>query len=332
MEAWLEAVDTHTAGEPTRVIFRGVGDVPGATMQEKKRHLAEHMDQLRRLVVLEPRGHRDMFAAVILPPTSPRADVGVVFMEGAGYLDMCGHGTMGVVRAVLDLGLVPMREPVTSLVLDTPAGLVEAQARVEGGQVTSITVENVPSFAYGSLRVRLPSGDEVEVGLAYGGNFFALVRAADVALEIAPHSLPQVRTLGEAIRSAVMAQVELVHPALPGVRHVPLVEFYENPDPETGRPARNVVFFGVDQIDRSPCGTGTCAKMAWMFHQGELGLHQDFVHESVLGTRFVGRLLDQTRVGPYPAVVPQITGNAFVTGYYRVVLEPGDPFPNGFLL
>lgn len=328
----LEAVDTHTAGEPTRVVVRGVDDVPGTTMQEKKRYLAERMDHIRKLVVFEPRGHRDMFGAILLRPTSPDAHLGVVFLEGAGYLDMCIHGTMGVVRAAIEIGLVPLKEPVTSVILDTPAGLVEAEVQVHGGKVAGITVTNVPSFVYGSFNVELPSGRTVRVGIAYGGNFFALVRARDLGLEIEPARLAEIRELGRAVRSAVAAQVELSHPDSPSVRYTPLVEFYEDADAITGAPAKNVVFFGADQIDRSPCGTGTCAKMAWMYEQGDLGLNQEFVHQSILGTKFVGRLVAETTVGPYRAVIPQVTGNAFVMGHYRVVLEDGDPFPNGFLL
>ncbi|MEW6546067.1 MAG: proline racemase family protein [Bacillota bacterium] len=333
MACCFEVVDTHTQGEPTRVVVRGVEDVPGSTMREKKQYLAEHLDHIRQLLMFEPRGHIDMFGAIILPPTSPKAHLGVIFAEGAGYLDMCGHGTMGVVRVAIELKLVPVQEPHTTIVLDTPAGLVTTHAQVKDGKVSAITVANVPSFVrYPNVRVRLPDGRTVDAAVAYGGNFFVLVRARDVGLNIERGNVQQFRQMGELIRRAVSDAVDITHPDAPSVRHTPLVEFYEEADSVTGRPARNVVFFGAGQIDRSPCGTGTCAKMAWMYARGELRLNEDFVHESILGTRFVGRVIGETTVGSYRAVIPQVSGNAFITGYNRLVLEEDDPFPHGFLL
>lgn len=326
------AVDSHTAGEPTRVVVGGLPAIPGSSMAEKKRYLSEEMDWLRRMLMWEPRGHRDMFGSVLTSPCEEGADLGIVFMDGGGYLDMCGHGTIGAATVAVEMGLVRAREPETVVRFDTPAGLVEARVRVEGGRAVEVSVVNVPSFLYrGGVSVEVEGVGEVTVDVAFGGNFFAVVDSDELGLRLVPEEASRLVEVGLRIREAVDAAVRAVHPERPHLEGVRLVEFSGHPlNPAAHR--RNAVVFGDGQLDRSPCGTGTSAKMAVLHARGELGVGEDFVHESVLGTLFRGRILGRTRVGPFEAVIPQITGRAHITGFCQFVLDPQDPLGEGFRL
>lgn len=326
------AVDTHTAGEPTRVVVAGVPFLGGATMAEKRRQLQEEYDFIRTTLMHEPRGHADMFGAILTAPRHPEADLGVIFMDTEGYLAMCGHGSLGVVTVALETGLVPRQEPETEVVIDTPAGLIRARARVENGHIRQIAVQNVPAFLYlADVELRLPFADSVRVDIAFGGNFFALVAVERLGLEVQLTHLPDLIRWGMAIRSAANEQLDVVHPTLPHICTVDLVEIYEDWDgPEPG--CRNVVIFSQGQVDRSPCGTGTAAKMAALHASGRLDLQQPFVNESIIGTRFVGRLLRQEQMAGLTAVVPEITGSAYVTGFQHFVVDADDPLKTGFLL
>jgi proline racemase/trans-L-3-hydroxyproline dehydratase len=326
----FSAVDTHTAGEPTRVVVSGVPFLHGS-MAEKRRQLQEEYDHIRTTLMLEPRGHADMFGAILMAPTHPEADLGVVFMDTGGYLAMCGHGSIGAVVAALATGLVPRREPETTLLMDTPAGLVRARAESEDGRVVQVSVENVPGFLYrDGVEIELPSGS-LEVDISFGGNFFALVTAESLGLSVQLSDLPELVRRGMEIRAAVNEQVEVVHPNKPHIDTVDLVEIYEE-RPEAGVDCRNVVVFGEAQADRSPCGTGTSAKMAAMYAHGHLDLEEPFVNQSIIGTRFTGRLLREKSVGEFTAVVPEIAGNAYVTGLQQFVVDPRDPLKTGFHL
>jgi proline racemase len=326
----IRTVDTHTAGEPTRVVISGFPFLRG-TMADKRRQLARDHDHLRTALMHEPRGHADMFGAVVMEPSRSEADLGVVFMDTGGYLAMCGHGSIGVVAAALAAGLVEAQAPTTHVVMDTPAGLVQARAAVSDGAVTSIALENVPSFLYErDVEVKTRFGS-VSVDISFGGNFFALVAAHDLGLEVTTEALPQLTDYGMAIRSAVNDQVAVVHPAQPHIDSVDLVEIYQDLDGAVAH-CRNVVVFGESQVDRSPCGTGTSAKMAALYAKGRLGLNQRFINESILGTRFTGTLLGKGDVAGRPAVIPEITGSAYVTGFQRFVIDAADPLASGFLL
>lgn len=326
------AVDSHTMGEPTRIVVGGIPHLPGKTMAEKKNYLEKEQDALRTALMLEPRGHRDMFGSILTAPVSEEADLGIVFMDPSGYLNMCGHGTIGAVTVALLTGILPASEPNTRVVLDTPAGLVRAAARVSGDRVTSVTVENVPAFIYKKdLPVALPDHGNIFLDISFGGNFFAIVPVEQFGLEIIPANGPLLCSLGVKILRAVREQVPVVHPVYPHINSVDLVEFSGKPLGSMGH-ARNAVVFGKAQLDRSPCGTGTCAKMASLFAKGQLELGQEFIHESIIGTTFTGRLLQETKVGGYPAVIPQITGRAFITAFQQFVIDPEDPLRDGFIL
>jgi proline racemase/trans-L-3-hydroxyproline dehydratase len=279
----------------------------------------------------EPRGHGDMFGAIITEPDHTEADIGVVFMDTGGYLAMCGHGSIGAVVAAVTTGLVPLEEPTTEVLMDTPAGLVRGRVEVEDGHVGQVAVENVPAFLYRrDVEIETPSGP-VRLDISFGGNFFALVPAKGLGLEVQLAHLPELIEHGMAIRAAIDRQIDVVHPTQPHIDSVDLVEIYEDLE---GRDAdcRNVVVFGEAQVDRSPCGTGTSAKMADLYARGLLDLQQPFVNESIIGTRFTGRLLREKQIGETTSVVPEITGNAYVTGFQQFVVDPNDPLRFGFHL
>lgn len=324
-------VDTHTMGEPTRIVVGGVPHIPGSTMAEKKDYLANAMDTLRSSLMREPRGHRDMFGAILTAPVTREADLGIVFMDPSGYLSMCGHGTMGAVTAALETGILPSRPGANYVVLDTPAGPVRALAEVSGDRVTGVTVTNVPAFLYQpDVRLQLPGYGEIFLDIAYGGSFFAIVPVHQLGVEIIPENSGLLRSLGMQILRAVAECVTVVHPHFPHINSVDLVEFSGRP--LAGGDARNAVVFGKSQLDRSPCGTGTCAKMASLHARGQLELGRGFLHESIIGTTFLGHLRQETRVGDRPAVIPEITGRAFITGIHQFVMDGGDPLRDGLTL
>ncbi len=331
-EKCIFAVDTHTAGEPTRIVIGGLGMIPGDTILEKKQYLERELDSLRIMLMHEPRGHRDMFGAVILPPCDPRADAGIVFMHSGAYQEMCGHGCIGAVTALLELGIVKGREGRNTVVLDTPVGLVHAEAEMGCGHVTCVYIQNVPSFLYREgLEVELPSYGMLPVSIAFGGNFFALVDISRLSLEIAPQRVEQLVGLGMEVLGQVRCMEPAIHPLLPEVRGVAMAELYTK-SPTPGVDARNIVVFGNRQFDRSPCGTGTSAKLAALYRRGELRLGQPYTHESVIGTVFRGRAVEETWVGLLPAVIPEIQGEAFITGIHQFVRHPDDLAGKGFLV
>jgi proline racemase len=325
MTAAFEAVDSHTEGMPTRVVTAGVDPIPGATMLERKLHFEAEMDDLRLLLMREPRGHSAMSGAILQPPTRDDADWGVLFIEVSGCLPMCGHGTIGVATVLVETGMVDVREPETVVRLDTPAGLVEARVAVEGGRARAVTLRNVPSF----LLERDRRVGDLVCDIAFGGNFYALVPAADAGVEIDPARSGELIQRGAEIMDAINASAP-IHPensAIAGCRHV----VFHAPGTD-GAHARNATSIHPGWLDRSPCGTGTSARMAALHARGELAIGEPFVNESVIGTRFTGRLVEETQVGGLPAVVPEITGRAWVTGTGRYVLDAEDPFPAGFAL
>jgi proline racemase len=328
---YFAAVDSHTEGMPTRVITGGLGPVPGATMQERRLYFEEHLDDLRLLLMREPRGHSAMSGAFLQPPTRPDADWGVLFVEVSGLLPMCGHGTIGVATVLVETGMVPLSEPETRIRLDTPAGLVEAAVTVSNGRAERVTLRNVPAFADKlGATVEVDSFGEVTYDMAYGGNFYALVPAASVGLDPSPANADELITRGLAIADAINASALPVHPLDPAIRGCKHVVFHAPGD--NGAHARNATAIHPGWLDRSPCGTGTSARMAALHARGDLGLYQDFVNESVIGGRFTGRLVEEVQLGETPAVVPEVTGRAWITGMAQYLLDPTDPFPAGFSL
>jgi len=326
----ITTVDSHTAGEPTRIVIGGFPRVPGKNMNEKRIYLQKELDFLRTLLMHEPRGHNDMFGAVLMEPEVSGADLGVVFMDGGGYLPMCGHGVIGVATVALEMGLVEAKEPVTTVALDTPAGIVYTRVNVEDLKVKSVTMKGLPSFFYTSSAIRVSNVGEVPVEISFGGNFFAIVNAKDIGIEIKSENVTELIQIGMKIRNAANL-IPVEHPEIPYINKVELVEICgESTNPMAD--SRSIVVFGDGQVDRSPCGTGTCAKMATLYARGNLKLNEDFVHESVLGTLFIGRLIEETAVGDFKAVVPEVTGSAYITGIQQFIVDPSDPLKYGFCL
>lgn len=340
----IRAVDVHACGEPGRVIVGGVADVPGSTMFEKKLHLEQHRDSLRKLMLREPRGYPALCCNLILPPANPAAHAGLIIMEQTEYPAMSGSNTICAATVLIETGMVAVSEPITTLMLDTPAGLVRIRAEVEGGKAKRITFRNVPSFAtHLDARLTLPGYGLVTVDVAYGGMFYVIADAEQFGLSLAPHEARELLRIGEMLKAAAREQLQVFHPENPGLGGVSISQLSAPPTHALAhRKNAVVVSAGVfdwerpetwsASLDRSPCGTGTSAKMAVLHAKGELPLLREFVHESILGTLFTGMLIEETRVGPYAAVVPEITGSAWITGYAEYVLDPSDPFPEGFRL
>ena len=323
------AVDSHTEGMPTRVITGGVGVIPGATMNEKRLYFMEHLDDIRLLLMNEPRGHSAMSGAILQAPTRSDADWGVVYIEVSGCLPMCGHGTIGVATVLVETGMVEVTEPVTTIRLDTPAGLVIARVAVTDGHADSVTIENVPSFTVRlDASVEVPEYGTIGYSLAFGGNFYAMVDLDAVGLEFDRANQEEIMAAGLAIMNAINETDPPNHPEIDGVDHCHHVEFIA--PGSTAKHSRHAMAIYPGWFDRSPCGTGTSARMAELYSRGELGLDEDFVNESFIGSCFTGRLIRETTVAGVPAVIPTITGRAWVTGIAQYLLDPSDPFPTGF--
>ena len=327
----FHAVDSHTEGMPTRVIVGGVGVLPGATMNDRRLHVMNEADDVRTLLMYEPRGHSSMSGAILQPHTRPDADWGVVYIEVSGCLPMCGHGTIGVATVLVETGMVEVVEPVTTIRLDVPAGLVEARVHVEGGRAKAVTIRNVPSYVVGLDRtVHVPGVGEVTYDLAFGGNFYAIVPIERLGIPFERNEKQRMLDVSLAMMEAINATGMPVHPENPAIRECHHV-YLEAPGSDA-RHSRHAMAIYPGWFDRSPCGTGTSARMAQLHARGELALDTDFVNESFIGTTFTGRLVEETTVAGIPAVVPTITGRAWVTGTAQYILDPDDPFPAGFLL
>lgn len=335
----FSAVDAHACGEPGRVITAGVPDVPGAAMFEKKCWLEQNADDIRKLMLREPRGYPAANCNILLPPTHPEADAGFVILEQVEYPPMSGTNTICVATVLIETGMVRAEEPVTRLKLDTPAGLVAVEAEVRGGKVKRVTFRNVPAFAtHLDAKIEVPKMGTVTVDVAFGGMFYVIADADELGLELAPEKAREIASVCEQIKAAAREQLPVAHPENPGIAGITIGQI-------SGKPARkdahrkNAVVVSTGELDRpaafgaldrSPCGTGTCAKMAVLHAKGKLGLGEDFVHEGILGTIFTGRLMEETRVGGYAAVVPTLSGQAWITGFSQYVLDGDDPFPEGF--
>jgi len=338
----ITAVDAHACGEPGRVITGGVLDVPGKTMFEKKTYLETRADHIRKRMLREPRGYPAANCNLILPPANPEADAGFVIMEQVEYPPMSGTNTICVATVLIETGMVAATEPLTRLKLDTPAGLVGVEARVENGKVKEVTFHNVPAFAtHLDTPVEVRGLGTVKVDVAYGGMFYVIADAEPLGLRLAPDQARDIARAAEMIKAATREQLPVVHPENPGIAGVTIAQI-SGPPASPGAHRKNAVVVSTGTLDwdkpstwtgaldRSPCGTGTCAKMAALHAKGQLALGRDFVHEGILGTTFTGRLHEETRVGPYRAVKPSISGRAWITGFAQYVLDPEDPFPEGF--
>ena len=328
----VHTIDSHTAGESTRVVVGGIPKIAGKSMPEKKEWLEEHMDYLRTALMLEPRGHNDMFGAILTEPTLEDADYGIIFMDGGGYLNMCGHGTIGAMTVAVETGIVEVTEPITKVVQEAPAGIIRGEVLVENSKAKTVSFQNVPSFLYKrDQELELPGYGKIKFEISFGGSFFAIVKAEQVGLSLVPENAEKLKELGIALREIINKEIPVQHPSLPHIHTVDLVEWWSETETK-GATLRNCVVFGQGQVDRSPCGTGTSAKMATLFAKGELKIGEEFYYESILGTIFKGEILGTTKVGEYEAVIPRISGSAYITAFNHFVIEEEDPLKYGFVL
>ena len=330
----VTAIDYHTAGEPFRIVTGGVGPIPGRTILEKRRYAGERLDRVRRLLVNEPRGHADMYGCFVTEPEDEGADLGVVFFHTGGYSTACGHGTIALATAALETGMVRATEPETELVLDVPSGRLPVSVRVEGGRVRGARFRNVPSFAFAEGLTVATSHGPVQADVAYGGAFYACVRAEDVGLRVEPAAVPAFIELGREVKRALEAEHDVVHPDEPELRDVYGVIFWEEEEGVSGPGLvqRNVTIFGDGEVDRSPTGSGTSARLALLDRAGALPRGAALRNLSVIGTEFEGRVVGDAEAGGRPAVVTEIAGSAHLTGSHTFVLEPDDELGTGFLL
>jgi len=342
LSGMITAVDAHAGGEPGRVIVGGVLDVPGNSMFEKRLHLEQHADHLRKRMLREPRGYPGLCCNLILPPTSAEADAGFVIMEQTDYPPMSGSNTICVTTVLLETGMLPMREPTTEVVLEAPAGLIRVTAECANGKVTAVTFRNVPAFTVKlGAQLEVPKLGTLTVDVAYGGMFYPIADAAALGLRLTPDEGRDIVRMGEMIKAAARAQIPVVHPENPHVTGYSVAQF-SGPAHSPNADMRNAVVISTGSfdwdrpdtwtgvLDRSACGTGTCARMATLHARGALRLGQPFRHEGILGTVFTGCLVEETRVGPHAAVVPTITGSAWISAISQYVLDAEDPFPEGF--
>ena len=327
----IRTVDTHTGGDPTRIVVSGLPEVPGETMLDKKQYIMENLDYIRRSVLLEPRGHKDMFGALLLSPIHPNADVGVIFLSNEGYLNMCGHGTIGVVTALVESGMVTYN-PEKPIVLETPAGLVQVEPTLEGNTVTNVSFTNVPSFLWeDNVEINVPSLGEIRVDIAFGGSFFVLVDSKEIGIDTSPGNNEYLADLGVEIIDAVNNLIEVEHPLEEKINKVELILFLEDSSSENVN-TRNVNVFGKGQVARSACGTGLSAQMATETAKGNLKKDSVYATESIIKTPFFGRVVDEVNVGEKSAIIPEINGRAFITGKHEFILHPDDELRSGFLL
>lgn len=328
----INTVESHTMGEPTRIVTGGVPKIPGKTMAEKMEYMEKNMDYLRTMLMLEPRGHNDMFGAIFTEPCVDEADIGVIFMDGGGYLNMCGHGSIGSATCAVEMGMVPVTEPYTDIVLEAPAGIIKAKVKVENGKAKEVSIVNVAAFLYKKdIEVSVPDFGKLTLDISFGGSFFAMVKASDVGIDLIPKNAQQLNDLGMKIIHAVNEQVEIQHPILKHIKTVDLCEFYA-PAKSEDADVQNVVVFGQGQVDRSPCGTGTSAKLADLYARGEIEVGGQIVNESIICTKFTGKVLSKAKVGEFDGIIPEITGSAYVTGFSQYLVDPDDPVKHGFIL
>jgi proline racemase len=331
---WLKitTIDCHTEGEPFRVIAGGYPDLPGDTILARRRYATEHLDHLRTALMWEPRGHADMYGCIVTPPVSPQADIGVLFMHNEGYSTMCGHGIIGITKVALETGLLPMTAPETTIHVDTPAGLVTAHARVASGHVTSVYFHNVPSFVLAlDQTVAVPGMGTLRYDLAFGGAFYAYLQAEDIGLTCTPDNFRAFIEKGLAIKRAIVASREIPHPFEKDLSFL-YGPIFIGPALGEGAHSRNVCVFAQGEVDRSPTGTGVSGRLAIHYARGEIGLNEPLVIESIIGTRFTGRIVETTAYGPYPAIIPEVEGTAHITGRHEFLIDPGDPLRHGFIL
>lgn len=325
--------DYHVMGEPLRIVIGGIPFLKGNSIIEKKMYFVEYFDHFRSALILEPRGHDNMFGAVLCEPVNKTADIGVFFMHSDGYLNMCGHGIIGVVTSIIEMGLINKKtDKVTEIVLETPAGLIYAYAHMENELVREVTFKNVPSFVlYSNLKVPLLGIGDISVDIVYGGNFFGLVSAKELSLEIKKENISKLILYGMKLKGIINDATNIYHPYNKDLNKVELIEIYDSCGDESTIHT-NCVVFGNNQVDRSPCGSGTSAMLALKYHNNKIKFNESFINESIIGTRFLGKVVKEVKVGNFDAIIPEIQGKSYITGIHHFIIDTNDPLCKGITL
>ena len=327
----IVTIDSHTQGEPTRLLISGVGSLPGSTIEAKRDHFESRYDHVRKLLTREPRGDGGIMAAVVTEPVSQKGSFGLFYMDARRYPYLCGHATIGAVATLIETGALDAEDGDAVITVDTPSGPLAAHTQIRNGRVESVAIDMVPAFVFDTGRELEVGGfGKVSVDLVCVGGFFAMVSARSIGIDLVPQNSHRLIPLGMAIIEAANRAFDVYHPDRPEVNTVDVTEFYDE-DPQSGT-GRSVVIFGESRMDRSPCGTGTTAKMTLLHHQGKLGPGQIYKNTSPLGTVFEGRIVKTVSIGEFGGIVGQVRGNAQITGYHQFVVDTNDPFPEGFLL
>jgi len=331
---WLKitTVDAHTGGEPFRVIVDGFPELKGNTILERRRYAKERYDKLRTALMWEPRGHADMYGCILTPPVTPDADFGILFIHNEGFSTMCGHGIIGIATVVLETGMLPMVSPTTKIKIDSPAGLITAFAHIENNHVKSVSFHNVPSFVSALDEVmEVPGLGMVRYDLAFGGGFYVYVNASDVGVTCSPQDYRPLIEKGMAIKKAVMKSKPIIHPFENDLSFL-YGTIFIGPPTQAGSHSINVCIFADGEVDRSPTGTGVSGRLAIHHRRGEIKMNQPIVIESILGSKFTGKVIEETEFGPHPAIIPEVEGQAHITGRNELWINPNDPLKDGFIL
>ncbi|WP_285395703.1 proline racemase family protein [Lysinibacillus sp. fls2-241-R2A-57] len=323
-------IDLHVSGEPLRIITGGLPEIKGETQLERRAYCMEHLDHIREVLMYEPRGHDGMYGCIITPPATQGADIGVLFMHNEGWSTMCGHGVIAVVTMAIETGMIEVKDENDKLIIDCPCGPVTAYAKCSGTKVESVSFENVPSFVYRKDFPIKIDGHEFDVDISYGGAFYAVVDSEKVGLQVNNKDLWDLQVSGDKIKHYIESQIEVKHP-YEDITGIYGVIFSDNPK-DSNADLRNVTIFADKQVDRSPCGSGTAARAATLYERGVLKEEGSFIHESITDGQFVGEVLSLTTVDEFKAVIPKVSGNAFITGFHQFVISPDDPLNRGFLL
>ncbi|RCK76773.1 MAG: hypothetical protein ANABAC_3198 [Anaerolineae bacterium] len=328
----IKTIDAHTAGEPLRVIIEGFPPLPKGSILEKRRYIKEHLDSLRTALMWEPRGHADMYGALLTEPASAENDVGVIFLHNEGYSTMCGHGIIGLTMVLLDCGLLHKEEEPAVVRIEAPAGLITAYAHRQDGRVRQVAFHNVPSFVYlADQRVQVPGVGEVRFDIAFGGAFYAFVQAEEVGVGLEAKDFRTLIDVGMRIKRAVMEAVPIKHPFEEDLSFLYGTIFVGKAH-DPAHHSRNVCIFAEGEVDRSPTGTGVSARLALHYARKEIALGQPITIESILGTTFTGRVVEKVQYGPYEAIIPEVAGSASIVGVCEWLIDPQDPLRHGFIL
>ena len=321
----ITTIDCHVAGEALRVVTAGFPEPSGSTILEKRQYCRTHLDHLRTALMWEPRGHHEMYGCLLVTPAHPQADTGVLFFHNEGYSTMCGHGIIGLVTVMLEQGLFPASVPTTTIRFDTPSGLVTARASLDAGKVRNVSFLNVPSFVLDvEQTVRVPGIGPVDYDVAFGGAFYAFCQAEALGLTLEPKHAGRLQALGLAIKQAIMAERTISHPTEPELGYLYGTIFVAPPHTPEGN-LRQTAIFANGALDRSPTGTGVSAHLALLHAKGTLRVGQSLRFESILGTLFGGKIVEETQLGPYPAIIPEVEGHACLTGRHEFMIDPDDP-------